>query len=153
MTDSLATLGARARRAVQAKDWATAQACAAEILRRDARSAEGHFLTGLAEKAASRPLRAAAAVARALELDPQRYDAAVELADQHVVARRDADAAALLGRYEQMLANSPRYLDLAATIYTHMGLAERAWPLYRRANELQPGVPLFEANLAACSVY
>jgi tetratricopeptide (TPR) repeat protein len=153
MTDSLATLGARARRAVQAKDWATAQACAAEILRRDARSAEGHFLAGLAEKAAGRPLRAAEAFSRALELDPQRYDAAVELADQYLVARRDADAAELLARYEDMLTNSPRYLDLAATVYTHMGLAERAWPLYRRANELQPGVPLFEANLAACSVY
>ena len=30
---------------------------------------------------------------------------------------------------------------------------ERAWPLHRRAVDLQPGVAPLEANLAACSVY
>ncbi len=153
MTDDLATFSATARRAVQARNWAAVKSCVDEILRRDAHSAEGHFLAGLTEKAANRPIRAAEAFARALELDPARYDAAVELADQHAIGRRNGEAAALLGRYEDALANSPRYLDLAGTVYTHIGLSERAWPLYRRANELQPGVPLFEANLAACSVY
>ncbi len=153
MNRELADFGATARRAVQVRDWATVQACAAEILRRNAGSAEGHFLAGLAEKAAQRPVKAAEAFARSLELDPGRYDAAVELADQHVIARRNGEAAALLARYEPLLDNSPRFLDLAATVYVHIGLHERAWPLYRRANELQPGMPLFEANLAACSVY
>lgn len=153
MGERLAELGTKARRAAQARDWATVRTCATELLRRDATDAEGHFLMGLAEKAAQRPLRAVDAFSRALELDPGRYDAAVELADQHVVARRNADAASLLARYEPLLVNSPRYLDLAATVYTSIGLSERAWPLYRRANDLQPGVPLFEGNLAACSVY
>jgi tetratricopeptide (TPR) repeat protein len=149
----LADFGVTARRAAQARDWTTVQACAAEILRRDGDSAEGHFLSGLANKAAQRPLQASESFARALELDPGRYDAAVELADQHVIARRNGEAAALLSRYERFLGNSPRYLDYAATVYSNIGLHDRAWPLYRRANELQPGMPLFEANLAACSVY
>ena len=153
MSQHSAKVSVAARRAVQARDWKAVQALAAELLRLDERSAEGHFLAGLAEKAAQRPLRAAAEFARALELDAARYDAAVELADQHTIARRNGEAAVLLGRYEHALANSPRYLDLAGTIYTNIGLPERAWPLYKRANELQPGVPLFEANLAACSVY
>jgi hypothetical protein len=57
----LADFGATARRAVQVRDWATVQACAAEILRRDSSSAEGHFLAGLAEKAAQWPVKAAVA--------------------------------------------------------------------------------------------
>jgi tetratricopeptide (TPR) repeat protein len=32
-------------------------------------------------------------------------------------------------------------------------MPERALPLYRKANELQPGIDLFQANLAACAVY
>ena len=51
------------------------------------------------------------------------------------------------------MSNSPMYLDLAGTIYTEVGLPERAWPLYERAVELQPGVDLFQANLAACAVF
>ncbi|MCM2311079.1 MAG: sulfotransferase [Steroidobacteraceae bacterium] len=153
MTASLEQLSAAARRAVQAGDWSTTQACAVEILRRDARSAEGHFLNGLAEKAASRPLRAAAAFARALELDPQRYDAAVELADEYGRSFRHGEARALLEQHEPHLRNSPRYLNMAGLTWSLLGMHERAWPLHRRANELQPGVPLFEANLAACSVY
>jgi tetratricopeptide (TPR) repeat protein len=153
MTAILQQLSAAARRAVQAKDWATVQACAAEILRHDARSAEGHFLAGLAEKAAGRSLRAAAAFSRALEQDHGRYDAAIELADEYGRSFRHGDARSLLEQYESLLGNSPRYLNLAGLTWSMLGMHERAWPLHHRANELQPGVPLFEANLAACSVY
>jgi tetratricopeptide (TPR) repeat protein len=142
-----------ARRAAQSQDWATVGTCAQQILSRDGASAEGHFLSGLVEKAAQRPRSAEAAFARALELDAGRYDAAVELANQHSIGRRNAAAAELLARYASMLGGSPRYLDLAGTVYTEIGMAEKAWPLYRKANELQPGVPLLQANLAACSVY
>src|SRR5687768_6199222 len=42
---------------------------------------------------------------------------------------------------------------MAGTTYTHIGLPEKAWPLYQQANALQPGVDLFQANMAACAVY
>jgi tetratricopeptide (TPR) repeat protein len=42
---------------------------------------------------------------------------------------------------------------MAGTIYSQIGMPHKAMPLYRRANELQPGMPLFQANLAACGVY
>ena len=45
------------------------------------------------------------------------------------------------------------YLDLAGTIYTEIGMPQKAWPLYKKANALQPGVDLFQANLAACGVF
>ena len=55
--------------------------------------------------------------------------------------------------HESRLSNSPRYLDMAGLAYSAIGLHERALPLHRKANELQPGIPVFQANLAACSVY
>ena len=105
------------------------------------------------EKAAQRPRSAEAAFARALELDASRYDAAVELASLYSMSHRHAEALVLLERYEARLDNSPRYLDVAGLAYSVLGFHERAWRLHRRANELQPGVPLLQANLAACSVY
>jgi tetratricopeptide (TPR) repeat protein len=149
----LQRLSTAGRSAVQANDWRTVESCAAGILGRDATDPEGWFLRGLAEKAARHPIRAADAFAKALECDPGRYDAAVELANQHAIGRRNGAAADLLASYVDQLHNSPRYLDMAGTVYADIGMPERAWPLYRRANALQPGAPLFQANLAACSVY
>ncbi len=153
MSQTLAQVGAMARKAAQSKDWATVSACAGEILRRDGASAEGYFLAGLVERAARRPEKAAAAFARALALDPGRYDAAIELASRYSVTGRHAEAFALLQRYASRLSGSPRYLDMAGLTYSTIGLHERALPLHRKANELQPGIPVFEANLAACSVF
>jgi len=148
-----AQLSALARRAAQAKDWRAVRDCAERLLAAEPNSAEGFFLRGLAEKANLRPLLAGAAFERALELDAERYDAAVELASQYVVARRNGEAAALLGAYEDRLGNSPRYLDMAGTVYVDIGLAERALPLYRKATTLQPEIALFQANRASCAVY
>jgi tetratricopeptide (TPR) repeat protein len=142
-----------ARKAVRAKDWATVRACAKEIIGRQRDSAEGHFLQGLAEKAANRPEQAIKSFSRALGFDADRYDAAVEMAAQYLRFHRYGDAAELLGQYETYLENSPVYLDMAGTIYTNIGLPEKGWPLYRKANELQPGIPILQENFAACNVY
>ncbi len=153
MNEEIAALSSRARRAMSDQDWATVDAAATEILELAANAAEGHFLKGIVEKAARRPKRAATAFSQALALNPKRYDAAIELASQHSLARRNGEAAKLLEQYQGFLDNSPRYLDMAGTIYTEIGMAEKAMPLYELANRLQPGIDLFQANLAACSVY
>jgi tetratricopeptide (TPR) repeat protein len=150
---NISHLSAIGRRAVEARDWQTVQACATEIQQLAPDSPEGWFLRGLVEKVQARPRRAIEAFEKALDLDPQRYDAAVELANQYSIARRNGDAADLLARYEDALANSPLYLDLAGTVYNDIGLPEMAWPLYEKATALQPGVDLFQANRAACAVY
>ena len=152
-TDQQMQLSATARRAISQKDWATASACAAEVLKNDSSSAEGHFLSGIVSMAAQQPTIAARAFSKALELDDNRYDAAMELARLASVERRNGDAAALLLRYEDKLQGSPMYLNLAGTLYTTIGMNERAWPLYTRANELQPGVELIEANIATTAVF
>ncbi len=152
MTQDLAQLSASARRAAQAKDWAQVGACAGEILRRDAGSPEGHFLAGLADKASNRLANAEQSLVKALELDAGRYDAAIELASLYGASQRAAEALALIRKYEPQLGNSPRYLNMAGLTCATLGLDGRAWPLYRKANALQPGVPVFQANLAACCV-
>ncbi len=151
--DPLSRLSVLARRAVEVRDWATVRACAGELRRLDPDSAEGHFLWGLTEKAQRQLARAREAFESALRLDPRRYDAAVELANQYSLARRNADAEALLDRYAEALSNSPLYLDLVGTVYTEIGLPQKAWPMFKQATGLQPGVDVFQANLATCAVY
>jgi tetratricopeptide (TPR) repeat protein len=141
------------RHAAARQDWATVQRCAQAILNLDEGHPEGHFLSGLFAKAARNPRQAMTAFETVLRIDAQRYDAAVELATQLSMARRNGEAAEFLGRYEDQLSNSPKYLDMAATTYTEIGLPERAWPLYRKAVNLQPDISLFKGNLAACAVY
>lgn len=142
-----------ARRAVQARDWAYVTACAREILNRQRTSAEGRFLLGLAEKGSDRIEKAIKAFSTAIKLDESRYDAAVELADQYMHLNRYGEAVELLEPYEPLLANSPLYLDRAATVYINVGMPEKAWPLLEKANELQPGVESLRAHLAECAVF
>ncbi|NNK31752.1 MAG: tetratricopeptide repeat protein [Xanthomonadales bacterium] len=153
MTNDLNQLSRAARRAVELRDWAQVANFANEIIRHHPGSSEGFFLAGIAERVQKRHRRAMEAFERALQLDPERYDAAVELANQYSIARRNGDAAAILKQYEKKLANSPMYLDLAGTVYTEIGMSQEAWPLFVKANELQPGVDLFQANLATCAVF
>lgn len=153
MNSEILNLSNAGRQAAAKQDWPTAHACAAGILSRAPKHPDGMFLMGLVEKAARRPRKATAAFEAVLAIDASRYDAAVELASQYSMARRNGDVAELLGRCEDALANSPRYLEMAATVYTEIGMPEKAWPLYQRAHELQPDIPLFQANLAACAVF
>lgn len=142
-----------ARQAAQAKNWAQVKMCAKEILSRTRDSAEGYFLLGLAEKMEGRRDAAINAFTRAIKLEDGRYDAAVELAGLYMKKNQYGKATELLQQHESFMNNSPRYLDAAGTIYVNAGQPEKGWPLFFRANELQPGVQSLQANYAACSVY
>ena len=153
MQNEIQNLSAAARRAMAQQDWSTVHVCASGILGRDPENVEGFYLLGIAEKAAQHPRKATEAFETVLRLDPSRYDAAVELASQYSMARRNGDVQDLLDRYTALLDNSPMYLDMAGTVYTEIGLAGKAWPLFQKACELQPDIPVFQANLATCAVY
>lgn len=153
MNSYLKQVSMTGRQAVQARNWVQVKACAKEILSRARDSAEGHFLMGLAEKAANRRDAAVNAFTRAINLEEGRYDAAVELAGLYMKGHQYGTATELLRQHESFMDNSPRYLDMAGTIYVNAGQPEKGWPLFRRANELQPGVQSLQANYAACSVY
>ncbi len=153
MKINFSQISAIARRAVQAKDWATVSACASKLQKQNKKNPEGYFLSGLVEKAASRTKKATAAFSKTISLDPRRYDAAIELAHQYLILLRHTEALDLLQHYESRLGNSPLYLDMAANTYSRLGMHANAWPLYHKANELQPGIDRFQANLAACAVY
>jgi len=153
MTMNTSQMSELARRAVRSNDWQTVAHYTNAILRQDINSAEGYFLTGLVQKALTKPALAIQAFEKTLELDANRYDAAIELANQYSISRRNGEVAVLLNKYENKLVNSSMYLDFAGTLYTDIGMPLKAWPLYVKANELQPGIDLFQANLASCGVF
>lgn len=140
------------RKAARAKNWPTVKSCAREILKQDRRSADGWFLNGLVAKAGRQYQQAVTAFSKVLHYDEGRYDAAIELADLLQPVFRHNEAAALVRKYHPLLENSPYYLLMAADTCTKLGLHDLAWPLYRRANELQPDVDRIQAGLAASSV-
>lgn len=149
--DNLARLSATARRAANAGNWTVVKNCAREIHRLDKRHPEGWFLMGLIEKTSGSKQKAFAAFSKALQLDSRRFDAAVEVASLCESLLRNSEAIALLKRYESRLDKSAYYLDMAATIYAKLGLHSKAWPLYVKANEIQPDIDRFQMTLASCA--
>lgn len=144
-------LSLSARHAARARDWQTVERFAKQILKRDSRSAEGHFLHGLAAKATGLVDAAEKSFRRALQIAGDRYDAAVELAELYVGQQRNTEAVTLLDSYKARLGNSPLYLEMAASAYSRLDLHEEALPLYRRACELQPEIERFRTGLATCN--
>ena len=151
MTDDITQISKMARRAARGGNWVVVKNCARKIHKLDKRNPEGWFLTGLLEKATGTKQKAFAAFTKAVQLDAKRYDGAVELAALCQAFHRHREAVTLLKRSEPKLGNSPYYLDMAGTIYSRLGLHARAWPLYQKANELQPDIDHFQATLAACA--
>ena len=152
MDNYLQQVSAAGRHAASRKDWNSLAACADEILNKDNSSPEGYFLQGLVKKAANRNEQAIADFLKVLELDDGRYDAAIELANQYSILRRNGEAAAVVRKFEDRLVNSPMYLNMAGTVYSQVGMTEAAWPLFQKADALQPGIDRIQSNLATCCV-
>lgn len=152
MNDQSQRLSTIARQAVRAKKWPAVRHCAQEIIKIDNQNAEGWFLSGLVAKNTGRTDTAVDAFSRALALDSERYDAAIELAWQYWLKVQLSESLELLRLHEQRLTNSPLYLEMAAHIYTRLGLHTDAYQLYERATNLQPEIYRFRENLARCSV-
>ncbi|MBT3625090.1 MAG: hypothetical protein HN526_13430, partial [Gammaproteobacteria bacterium] len=55
MTTNTEQLSLVGRKAAQARDWRTVEACANELIRLSTSNPEGYFLKGLVEKAAQHP--------------------------------------------------------------------------------------------------
>lgn len=142
-----------ARQLVPQFRWSEISKLADEIITLAPEDAEGYFLKGLSQARMHQPRLALESFEKALKIDDKRYDAAIELAAQYIVSKRNGDAYKLLEQYRELLDNSPRYLDSAATSYVQIGMPERATTLYERALQLQPNVEIFKGNLAACYGY
>ncbi len=116
-------------------------------------NAQTHYYSGVAARVRNQVPEAIESFSEALRIDESRYDIAVELANMYSISRQNGLAADLLEKYVPRLNDSPRFSDLAGTIYTEIGLAERALPLFKRACELQPEAQIFKANLATCAIF
>jgi tetratricopeptide (TPR) repeat protein len=66
---------------------------------------------------------------------------------------RNNEAIGLLEKYTGMLADSPWYLDMSATLYNNMGKPLQAVPLFEMAVKSQPDAAYFQIHLAAAYVF
>lgn len=152
MKYNLTQLSQKARLAVQQKDWSKVRTFANTILQLYKNEAEGYFLLGQSEKGAGQLTAAFTAFTKSLELNADRYDSAIELSHICLLLLKHEHAFTLVSKYEHKLLNSPLYLDLAAHIFSGLGLHTKAWELYKKAYILQPEIDQFKVNLAACGV-
>jgi len=151
-TDEL-TLSQSARAALAKKDYSAVERLSDAILNLNANSDEGLFLAGKSALHNRNIQKAEICLTKAFQLNPTRHDAAVELANMYSRFRRNGEAFRLIEAATPHMQHSPKYLDLAGTILVEIGMPEKAWPLYLRANELQSNAPILKANLANCGVF
>lgn len=142
-----------ARQAMAANDWARVGQCAIEISRLEPKAAEGPFLMGMSQKTLKNPERAAQFFQRALELNSERFDAAIELAGQRIALNQYQLARELLTRHVNQLPDDAMYLDLAGHAWFVMGHYDDAWPLFVRAVKLAPKAEAFQVHKAECAVF
>ena len=153
MQDRLNKLESLVKIELENKQWEKAVQIAIQIIELDSKNENSHYITGYCYKAMRRMDDAILGFKNVLRINENRYDAALELAGLYSTTRKNALAFELLNQYQAMIGNSPRHLDLAGTLFTEIGMPERAWPLFERANELQPGIPVLQANLATCAIF
>ncbi|WP_334048122.1 tetratricopeptide repeat-containing sulfotransferase family protein [Alteromonas gracilis] len=153
MNSEIERLSQLARIAIEKQDWQKVAASAHAILTLDAKSAEGHFFAGVVERVSQRTAYAVRHFNAVLEADTSRYDAAIELANQYSIQRLNGKALSVINEYKDRLSTSSYYLNLAGAVLNDIGLPKEAYPMFKRAVELQPTVDLFQANLASCAVY
>lgn len=134
-----------------ARNWREVDQYAKQILAQDRSDPEGLFLSGMVAKSSNRPDAAISFFSRCLDKDAGRYDAAIELAGLHVAMLQYGDAYRLIAQHAASIGGSPRYLQLAAQILSQVGKWDEAWPLVKRADELQPNVPVILACKAECA--
>ena len=115
-------------------------------------AAEVHFVLGLAEKRSRNLQGAKQSFEKAINLDTQRYDAAIELAELLVVEGDFKHAFFILTHNEPKLVKSSYYLNIAGTCYTKIGMHEKAWESFKLADKVQPNTDSILANLADCAV-
>jgi hypothetical protein len=126
-----AALSTGPRSAAQARRLAhRAKPARAALLRQYPADPEGHFLAGLAATGPRPPGEAAGPSNRRSGSAPPATTPPSSW-PSNTSSGRHADAVRLIEAYRARLGNSPMYLDLAGTIYSRLGLPERAAPLYR----------------------
>lgn len=141
------------RAAWKHNEWKTLKTITEQMRTRQQNNPETEFLSGLATKYLESQSNAIPFFREALKIDAERYDAAIELAAAYFSEGNHRQAFELLERYQQSLANSPIFLNMAATIYVGLGFPDRGFSLYQSANLLQPEISIFKANLAASAIF
>lgn len=141
------------RQALAQENGPQLQQLCKQWLSRFPQAPDGHYVAGVLAGQAEKFALAAKAFERALQLDQNRCDAAIQLARCLVRTGDHARACQLVRLAAEDIRGKPWLQDLAGSVLTHIGCHAEALPLYRAAVGAVPGHPEYLSNLSACALF
>ena len=141
----------QARLALGRQNWPVVAGCVEQLMVLAPQNPDAWFLRAMVHRAAKRDKLALQDFERCLILDSARYDAAIELAFIYWQQLQHTQAAKLLKKYQSACQHSPMYCHKAGEVYRRLGLHDLAYPLFKRALDLQPEIDRFKASFAAAA--
>lgn len=142
----------KATQAAQQGLWRRALDYANELNKIAPQESEGYFIAGVSCMSLGQVSSAIAYLLKTIEIDGNRYDAAIELAQLYIGAHKFSQSYDLLCSYETKITNSPTYLFKAANAFTRLGVHSKAWGLYKKLNTLQSNVNVIQDATARSAV-
>lgn len=142
-----------ARRAIAQRAWEEAAGYCRQVLQRNRRHAEAHYLVGIITGEMGHLATAIKAFSESLKQAPDNVQARIQLArcmvqvGDHNRAKLEAD------RARALVPDEARLQDLLGTVYSHIGLQDQALPLFQAAADQASEVELYQSNLAACALF
>lgn len=141
------------RQLLRAGAWTELNSLCRKLLTTWPQEPQGHYLAGTLAGQAEKYGVASKAFEHVLQLDPNRYDAAVQLARCCVRTGQHARARQLVETALPKLSNNAYLLDVAASVFSHIGLQREAYAAYSSALAIEPNNDLILSNLAASAVF
>ena len=151
--DNLEAFSQQGRKAISDKNWQYLAEVVREVFAEFPEEAESHFLLGKLLSAQNNIKGSTHTFEQVLAIDPERYDAAIELAHLYTISRRNKDAYSLVQKYQDKIDKSPVYLSAVGMVYDNIGMPEEANEFHNKAFELQPDLDSFKTNLAISNLH
>jgi Sulfotransferase family len=153
--EQLASLDSYSRsvEAFQHKNWQQAHEMAAQQMRLTPNHAGSCYIAGLAALELQQVVPALKYLNKAMHLDPQCADYAVQYAKALSLANAAGEALRTANRAINLSPTDPLMFDTLGVVYTRCQAHERAASAFRRAVSMAPGNAIFRFNFAMSLMY
>ena len=141
------------RQAFSQQNWPQVSRLCQQLLRDNPNNAEVHFVLGLMSGHHGKTITAIKAFRRVIDIDPTRLDAHAQLARCLVMRGDHGEAESHATTIANSDTDNAKTVDLAATVFSHLGKQTEALKLYQRCLELAPDSVAFLSNTASCLIF